>query len=189
MRRSGEGQVWSRTISSRSLGKRFDMFKKVLKMGSDVNETNGRACLDWAAKYDSASIASLLLEQGADLEARNKWEQTPFLCAIVCGSNNVASLLATKGCNIHAKDKDGRGAFVLACKRCRFDTVQLLLSKFDYLNEDGAAMLHWAALNDYQRIATLLISRGVDLEAKDESGAVLHFSLPSNLGRTTPSIY
>ena len=31
--------VWSRTISSRSLGKRFDMFKKVLKMGSDVNET------------------------------------------------------------------------------------------------------------------------------------------------------
>ena len=29
-------------------------------------------------------------------------------------------------------------------------------------------MLHWAALNDYQRIATLLISRGVDLEAKDE---------------------
>ena len=29
-------------------------------------------------------------------------------------------------------------------------------------------MLHWAARNDYQRMAALLISHGVDLEAKDE---------------------
>ena len=29
-------------------------------------------------------------------------------------------------------------------------------------------MLHWAARNDYQRMAALLILNGVDLEAKDE---------------------
>ena len=29
-------------------------------------------------------------------------------------------------------------------------------------------MLHWAAHNDYQRMAVLLISNGANLEAKDE---------------------
>ena len=29
-------------------------------------------------------------------------------------------------------------------------------------------MLHWAAHNDYERMAALLILHGVDLEAKDE---------------------
>ncbi|XP_065835605.1 putative ankyrin repeat protein RF_0381 isoform X2 [Oscarella lobularis] len=153
-------------------GERVDMFKTILRMGFDVNEkcSNGRTCLHFAASDNSASIAALLLEQGADMEPRNKWGRTPFLTAVIRGSNNVANLLSAKGCNIHAKDEDGHGAFVLACRKHQYDTVKLLLSKFNYLNEEGASMLHWAAHNDYQRMAALLISHGVDLEAKDEWG-------------------
>ncbi|XP_065835495.1 putative ankyrin repeat protein RF_0381 [Oscarella lobularis] len=153
-------------------GEKVHMFKTVLKMGFDLNETcsNGRTCLHWAAVYDSASIAEILLEQGANLEPRAKRGRTPFLFAVAWGSNNVASLLSTKGCDIHAKDEAGRGALVLACTNHQYDTIPLLLSKFDYLNEEGAPMLHWAARNDYQRMAALLISHGVDLEAKDEWG-------------------
>ena len=41
--------------------------------------------------------------------------------------------------------------------------------------QEGAPMLHWAARNDYQRMAALLISHGVDLEAKDNVLAFLSF--------------
>lgn len=53
--------------------------------------------LHWAAELDRLEVARLLLEAGADLEARTSWGDSPFEWAATMGSARVAELLLARG--------------------------------------------------------------------------------------------
>src|SRR6185312_300886 len=57
----------------------------------------GKTGLHWTAETDQAETARLLLDAGADIEARTSWGATPLDWAAVMGSKNVAELLLAGG--------------------------------------------------------------------------------------------
>ena len=59
-------------------------------------------------------IAQLLLEKGADIEARNIEQETPLHCAVQDEMYDWAKLLIEKGANIHAVTSEGKTALDLA---------------------------------------------------------------------------
>ncbi len=60
-------------------------------------DEHGKTPLHWAAESDQATCARLLLEAGADPEARSSWGASPFDWASTMGSGRVADLLLSRG--------------------------------------------------------------------------------------------
>ncbi|XP_065838758.1 serine/threonine-protein phosphatase 6 regulatory ankyrin repeat subunit C-like [Oscarella lobularis] len=92
-------------LATASVSGKVEMALKLLKIECLVNETDyfGRTSLHMAAKWNRPAVADLLINWGANVEARDKWGRTPFLHAVCNGQ--TADFLLSKGCNIHAFDK------------------------------------------------------------------------------------
>jgi len=53
--------------------------------------------LHWAAEKDQAEVAYILLDAGADIEAKTSWGASPLDWAATMGSGHVADLLLSRG--------------------------------------------------------------------------------------------
>jgi ankyrin repeat protein len=69
----------------------------------------------------------MLLERGADANAKNKLGGTPLMWAAVYGHEDVAKALLAKGADPKLKDADGVTAAGWAKKNQRDEMAQLLL--------------------------------------------------------------
>ncbi|XP_065839304.1 ankyrin-3-like isoform X1 [Oscarella lobularis] len=165
-----KNKVGNGVLGIASANGRVEMVKKLLKMRFSQFETDyfGRTSLHWAATYNEREVAEVLIERGANVEAKDKRGRTPFLRAVLYGHNEFANFLLSKGCNRHAIDHKGHGALALACIEKHYETAEWLLSKFN--DQDINSVLHLAAQSDDDRIVSLLISNGADIEVQDEWG-------------------
>lgn len=91
----------------------------VVVKATDSDKETG---LHGAAHKGQASMASLLLEKGAAVDARNEWHSTPLHEAARPGHWGVASLLLEGGADLEATDVNKetplRGA--IRCKKLEF---------------------------------------------------------------------
>ncbi len=82
--------------------------RELLKQGADVNsrdrEHNETALL-LAAKFADAEMVRLLLDAGAEIDARDDWGRTALFVTSV--TSEVFEVLLDAGANIHARDKEG----------------------------------------------------------------------------------
>ena len=62
-------------------------------------------------------VVQYLLEKGANIEAKDKDQETPLHTASEWCRADVAKYLLSKGANKHAKNKDGRIPRDVVCKR------------------------------------------------------------------------
>lgn len=60
-------------------------------------DQHAKTALHWAAELDRVEVAELLIDAGADIEARTSWGASPFDWAATMGSTRVAELLLAKG--------------------------------------------------------------------------------------------
>jgi len=81
-----------------------------------------------------------LLERGADIEAKDDFDNTPLHCAVFNGHEFVARLLLKNKANINAKD-----GF-------------------------GWTPLHWAVSAGHEAVVRLLLENNADIKAKDIYG-------------------
>jgi hypothetical protein len=79
--------------------------------------------------YMYEAIVKLLLDKGADIEAKDNSGQTPLLWAIYDGRKEIVKLLLDKGADIKAKDKIGLTPLSLATCGGRKEIAKLLLDK------------------------------------------------------------
>ena len=91
-------------------------------------DTNTLLC---AAINGDAEKCATLIENGASLETKDRWEWTPLMCAVWHGKDNVVRLLVESGANINARDSIGTTALTLADLLDRKDLVK-------YLKKNGA---------------------------------------------------
>jgi ankyrin repeat protein len=75
-------------------------------MGQGNNPSRGR----WKTEADGVACLKLLMEAGADVNARNAQGQTALHVAAQRGYNNIVKLLAERGADLMAKDADGHSA-------------------------------------------------------------------------------
>ena len=100
----------------------------------------GDRSLDLAAGENAVGVAALLIEQGADINAKDRSGWTPLHSAAWENAVGVATLLIEQGADINAKTKY------------------------------GWTPLNSAAWENAVGVATLLIEQGADINAKDKHG-------------------
>ena len=108
----------------------------------------GPTSLQLAASHSSdPDVVRLLIEAGADPEARGEWEWAALHYAAAWNANHaVAAALLEAGANLEARD------------------------------EDGWTHLHRAAQSGVPSVVAALLDAGADFEARDESGRTpLHY--------------
>jgi ankyrin repeat protein len=136
--------------------------KRAIEKGADVNADNGQTPLCLASWKGHESIVSLLLEEGADVNAKSSYGWTPLLVACQNGHDSIVSLLLEKGADVNVKDEDGWTPLHEACQNGHEAIVSLLLEKGADVNakdNGGETPLHKARYNGHEAIVSILLEK------------------------------
>src|SRR5262247_515284 len=134
-------------------------------------DDGGSTALHHAAGYGPLDNLQLLIDKGADVNAKNRRGSTPLHWAI--HDEAKARLLLAKGANVNARQAQGRTPlFLAAMLGDGVPTLRLLLSKGADPNlaaVNGQTPLMMAARGAVEA-TQLLIEKGADVNAKDGAG-------------------
>jgi ankyrin repeat protein len=153
--------------------------------------------LHFAVSRGDKNIVEILIEKGADINAKRNDNNTALHFAARRGSRDIVEFLLEKGADLSFKDNLGYTPLGWARKQGYNRVIALLLehgakeSLHDaviagdieavkrFLSEgcdissgdsEGLNPLHLAAMHDHSEIIELLIAKGADIEAKDGNG-------------------
>jgi ankyrin repeat protein/beta-lactamase regulating signal transducer with metallopeptidase domain len=138
-----------------------------------------------AALLGNLAKVKRFIEDGTDVNAKDKGGQTPLFWAVLAGNNDVAKFLIDKGADVNAKDKDGSTALhLVVCSRGKKkkDAVELLLSKGADVNAKdthGWTPLQLASIREQMDVEEILIDKGADINAtcaSQKDMTSLHFA-------------
>lgn len=90
--------------------------------------------LYYASTFGLETVVPLLLEKGADVDAKTKHGETALQRAAENGHAAVARLLLDRGAEVDSEDFEGRTPLYLAAKNDHFMVIKLLLAR--NANED-----------------------------------------------------
>lgn len=82
-----------------------------------------------AAAFNHGRIVELLLENGADPEAKDVLAMTPFLIAVTLDGRQSAKVLLDHGAEIAATDSSLNSCLHLAISHCKTEMVKMLLER------------------------------------------------------------
>ena len=141
---------------------------------SFVEETERRAWLNsMLLEASNASMANLLLEQGADVRAAEDDGSTALMSAALGGHEAVAQLLLQHGADVAAANNDGLTALMCAAGGGHEAVAQLLLqhgADVKAAGSNGATALMCAAEGGHEAVAQLLLQHGADVRAAMHDG-------------------
>ena len=133
---------------------------------ADVNARdmgNGMTVLMWAVYQGHADVAKLLINKGADINAKLDGGKTVLMFAAHRGRPSIGKLLIEKGADVNAKSKYGSTALITAAANGHLDVVELLIEKGADVNVNagnGATALKLAQQAGHAEIAKLLREKG-----------------------------
>jgi ankyrin repeat protein len=159
----------------------------------DAINTNGETPLDLAAGAGHTEVASTLLSHGADVNARNPVDQnwkgwTPLIYAVSSSQRQTTGLLLKNKADPNAITQNQAGLWtrgntplLIACKISgESETVAALLDakadpnlKTDFRWAPARAAIILPVLSERERILSLLLDHGADIETRDSEGKTL----------------
>ncbi len=137
-----------------------------------------------ACEYHSWEVLRLLLETGADIEAKpNLFSNTALIDAVGRADGELISHLLQLGADIDAKGHNGTTPLMTAIQRRRYagvrdiarylEAIEMLLARGAAINiasEDGdTALIIAARIGDYLAVK-LLLKRGAEVNARNKKG-------------------
>lgn len=126
-----------------------------------------------AVEERQVAVAKLLLENGANIEARTMDKETPILLATRHGCEDVIKLLLENGADITAKDQHGHTPVYRAVRYGHEAVVRLLLENSkdaEAKRVECQALILYAVTTGQEAVVKLLLENGTDIEAKDGAG-------------------
>ena len=127
-----------------------------------------------AAKDGNIKATKQAIADGADVNAKNKYENTPLHRAAWGRHTEIVELLITNGADVKARDKNGWTPLHITAGKGHKELVELLITAGADMNAQasisGWTPLHHAASQDHKEIAELLIAKGADVNVKDDYG-------------------
>ena len=144
--------------AQRDDAKGSEQIKLVLEAGADSNtkvDETGSTALMRAAHRGYEKTAKLLLEHGADVNAKDKDGATALMLATSHGHENTARLLLEHGADVNAKNTN---------------KVETYTDRQGVVYEVGSSALMIAAKGGRNEIAKLLLEHGADVNAKNNAG-------------------
>ncbi|WP_447933209.1 ankyrin repeat domain-containing protein [Wolbachia endosymbiont of Dactylopius coccus] len=132
--------------------------------------------LSSAVRDVSLGRIKVLIELGADLEAKDKDGNTPLMNASLIGNLDVVGYLVSKGADIYAKANDGKTALDIARGAGHTDIVQYFEERGrDYTN--GKKAMHFAAENNDVETLSSLVNKGKNVnDCGDDYWRPLHYA-------------
>lgn len=140
--------------------------------GVNTKDTHETTPLMYAAAHGSMDAMQILVDAGADVNAKNAFDCTALMWA--ADDFNKARLLVQKGANVNARSKQGRTPLLIAAAHDgNSSTVKLLIEKgADISSADetkSTPLLEAANANDSESVL-LLIRKGADVKARNLRG-------------------
>ncbi|PLP60981.1 hypothetical protein CYK37_01400 [Mesorhizobium loti] len=160
--------------------------KAAIVSGADLEQrdSKGRTALLIATHADNVEAARLLIEAGADVNAKDDIRDTPFLYAGAEGRNEILkAILATGKANLKDTNRFGGTALIPAADHGYPETVAILLATdidVDHVNNLGwTALMEAVILGDggpvQQQIVNLLVEAGAkDIPDRDSVSTLDH---------------
>ncbi len=130
------------------------------------------ALIDAAGAGDIAKVQNLL-QQGADVNEKNKNGFSPLILACLFGKSDVAKVLLDKGANVNIQDDGGMAPIILAAGNGNVPLMKILLAKgakLDMTDNKGRTAMHFAAMRSKLNALQFLLETGADLQSLDSEG-------------------
>lgn len=161
----------------RNITKNNNSVKGLLKSGADANVRNHEGetpLMVLAFHHDNPEIAKILIDHGADIEAKDNSNDTPIIEAAWGGRPNLTKLLIEKGAKVNAQSANGKTPLHWASENLpngspsitaegRLAVVQILLENKANVNakdSQGYTPLDLATKSEKSDIASLLKKHG-----------------------------
>lgn len=156
-------------LSISSHNARFDVVGRLLQAGADAE------ILEWtelmyAIALGNAEAVEQLLRSGADLEARDGWERTPWLLSLETGDMRKAKLLLEAGSDVNQQSRCGETALMHAIKSEQPEILAWLIAQGADVNaqdEFGDTALMKAAEEGATGTVRQLIEAGANIHLTD----------------------
>jgi ankyrin repeat protein len=165
----------STAFSGASVKRQADLLNLIEKHGFEKVVSNlkkDRDVIPAAAKGDIATIKALL-DDGANLKARDFLGNSALIAAIDGNHSETAKFLIDKGAEIDAEPQWMRSVIAWAVLRDMKDIVEILLQKGVNINtgsEDETTPLIFAAKEKNEAMVRFLVGKGADVNIADAKG-------------------
>jgi serine/threonine-protein phosphatase 6 regulatory ankyrin repeat subunit B len=119
-------------------------------------------------------IVKLLLDNGADMNAKDEKGNTALFHASGRGHAEIVEMLLDNEADMNAKDKNGQTALIEASEKGHAEIVVMLLEKGVNMNVDDnhvKVALITASGRGHKRVVEVLLDKGVDVNAIDTTFA------------------
>ena len=131
-----------------------------------------------AAWANDVALARELIQQGADVNAKDETEQSAYLITTSEGYLRLLELTLRNGAHVNSKDSFNGTGLIRAAERGHADVVGRLVRAgiaLDHVNELGWTALHEAVIlgdggPDHQAVVRILLQAGADPSIPDNDG-------------------
>ncbi|MFC6981119.1 ankyrin repeat domain-containing protein [Microbulbifer taiwanensis] len=131
-----------------------------------------------ATHANSIDAARVLIAAGADVNARDRIKDSPYLYAGARGHLEILKMTLAHGADLKSTNRYGGTALIPAAERGHIETVRTLIEagvEIDHVNNLGwTALLEAIILSDggpaHQQIVDLLVRAGADVNIADRKG-------------------
>ncbi|KAK2608367.1 hypothetical protein QQS21_003052 [Conoideocrella luteorostrata] len=133
----------------------------------------GLTPLLWAVANALERMVQLLLENGANIEAKDSDGNTSLSTACMKGKFGIAKLLLESGANIEIRNVSGLTPLSIACWHEANDVARLLIQRganIEAKDPDGNTSLSTACMKGKCGIAKLLLESSANIEITNVSG-------------------
>ncbi len=155
---------------------KISVLRHLMEKGLDVNEKEGytkRTLLFGAVQREDTKTAEFLIEKGAAVNVRDKWEGTPLIHAVRYSSEQAVQLLLDHGARVNDQNKDGESALHRAVEKGHLNITRLLLvhgANVNARDENRVTPLHLAVESRSIDLVRILLERGAKVRARTEKG-------------------
>jgi len=142
----------------------------------DVNarQPDGTTALHWAAQWDDASTADLLIRAGAHADVANDYGATPLSMAALNGSAPMVERLLESGAPPNTALPSGETALMTAARSGSVEAVRALVAAGADVDATELAMgqtaLMWAVAERHMDVVRTLVESGANAGARSASG-------------------
>lgn len=137
-------------------------------------QTQGETALHLAVRLRKVDIVKILIQNKADLEARNRTNVTPLRIAVQNRDQNMVALLLKAGADANARAENHATVFMEALTMRDMQIAQVFIdngANVDVLTYRGLKLVHLAAERDDDiDILRFLLDNGADINATPKRG-------------------
>lgn len=154
------------------------VMSKNIKQDLEKRDASGATPLMRATRANDIPKAKALIEAGANVNAKDNIQDSPYLYAGARGHLEILNMTLAHGADLKSTNRYGGTALIPAAERGHLDTVKRLIqagTEVDHVNNLGwTALLEAVILGNgtekYQQIVQILIESGADVNFKDPKG-------------------